>query len=90
MNSLCEELCKEILAKMEEKMRFSEVFMIFVENERPQSGELYDAIKKCLLSLDISSYAGANIKEMAAAARRDLKSLTKANAYNSKNNAKLC
>ena len=70
-------------------MKFSEMFMIFVENECPQSGELYDTIENRVLNLDISNYPGANIKDMVAQARKDILALEKANAYDSKHNAKL-
>ena len=40
LNSINEELCKDILARTEDKMLFSEIFMIFIEHERPQHGEL--------------------------------------------------
>ena len=46
VNSISKELRKELLIKSEENMKFSELFMIFVENKRPQSGELYDTIEK--------------------------------------------
>ena len=90
MNSINEELQKDLLAKIEEEMKFVKIFMIFIENERPQSGELYDTIERRVLSLEVSKFPGANIKDMAAEARKDIQALVKANAYDSKHNAKLC
>ena len=38
MNSINEELRKELLVRIEDDMKFSEIFMIFIKNEHPQSG----------------------------------------------------
>ena len=90
MNLINEDLRKELLVKVEDDMKFSKIFMIFVENERPQSGELYDTIERRVLNLDVNNFPGANIKDMVAEARKDILALQKANAYDSKHNAKLC
>jgi len=71
-------------------MKFTEIFMIFQDNERPESGDLYDSLEKKVLELDFRKYPGANIKAMAIDARKDIKELIKARAWDSKNNSKLC
>ena len=90
MNLIGKELRKELLAKIKDDIEFSEIFMIFVENKHPQSGELYDTIESRELSLDINNFPGVNIKDMAAQARKDILALQKPNEYDSKHNAKLC
>ena len=57
-------LCNDIMAWTDEDMLFSQVFMIFIEHEQPQHGELYDAIKKRLLNIDVRKFPGANINDM--------------------------
>ena len=89
MDSLSESLRKKILGKVDKEMKFSEIFMIFIDNERPQSGDLCNAIKKRALALDVTNYPGANISDMAADARKDILALEKANAYNSRRNIAL-
>ena len=90
MNSLSESLCKNILGKIDKEMKFSKMFMIFIDNKRPQSGDLYDTIKKRVLALSVTNYPGANISDMVADARKDILALEKANAYNGRRNIALC
>ena len=64
--------------------------MIFIEHERPQHRELYDAIEQRLLNMDVGKFPGVNIKDMCVEMQKDLKALIKANQYNSKYNARIC
>ena len=90
LNSLNSELCKDIMAQTDEEMLFSQVFMIIIEHERRQHGELYDAIKQQLLNMDVGKFPGANIKDMCIKMQKDTKALIKANQYNSKHNLRIC
>ena len=54
MNSINEELQKDVLAKIEDEMKVKEIFMVFIDNEQPQSGELHDTIEPRILSLEIT------------------------------------
>ena len=78
-----------MLGKVDKEMKFSKIFMIFIDNERPQSGDLYDTIKKRVPSLDVTNCPGANISDMAADAREDILALEKANAHNGRRNIAL-
>ena len=90
LDSLSEPLRKKILGKVDKEMKFSEIFMIFIDNEHPQSGDLYNTIEKRVLALDVTNYPGANISDMVADARKDILALEKANAYDSRRNIALC
>ena len=46
MDLLSESLRKKILGKVNKEMKFSEIFMIFIDNERPQSGDLYASTRR--------------------------------------------
>ena len=89
-NSLNSELCKDVMSQTNEEMLFSHVFMIFIKHERPQHGELYDAIEQCLINMDAGKFPGANVKDMCVEMQKDIKALIKANQYNSKHNARIC
>ena len=78
------------MARIEDDMKLSEIFMIFIEHEQPQHGELYDTIEQCLLNIDIGKFPGANMKHMCVKMRKDVKALIKANQFDSKYNAKIC
>ena len=78
------------MAQTNEEMLFSQVFMIFIEHERPQHGKLYDAIKQHLLNMDVGKFPGANIKDMCVEMQKDIKTHIKANQYDSKHNARIC
>ena len=89
LNSLNSKLCKDIMVRIEDNMRFSEVFMIFIKHERLQQGELYDAIEQLPLNVDVGKFQGANIKDMCVEMQKDIKALIKANQFNSKHDAKI-
>ena len=66
------------------------MFLTFVENERPLSGETYDAIERKILEMKVKDYPGANIKAMVIDACQYIKSMVMAQQWDSKNNSKLC
>ena len=78
------------MARIEDDMKFSEAFMIFIKHKQPQHGELYNAIEQCLLNINVEKFPGANIKDMCVEMRQDIKVLIKANQFNSKLNARIC
>ena len=90
LNSLNKELCKDNLLRTEDSMKFSKVFMIFIEHEQPQHRELHDTIKQELLNINIGRFLGTNIKEMCVKMQMDVKALVKENQFDSKHNAKIC
>ena len=90
MDSLNKSLCKKILGKIDKEIKFSEIFMIFIDNKRPQSRDLCNTIRKRVLALDMRNYPGANISNMVADAPKDILALEKANAYNGRRNSALC
>ena len=70
LNSLCDDLKQDLLSKIDDGMKFTEIFMIFQDNERPESVDLYDSLERKVLELDFRKYPGANIKAMAIDARK--------------------
>ena len=64
LSSPNKELCKNKMARIEDNMKFSKFFMVFIKHEQPQHRELYDAIEQQLLNIDIGKFPGTNIKEM--------------------------
>ena len=71
---------------------FTEVFMIFIQHERPQNGETYDSLEQKPVNFDSSlkNYAGSNIKDICGDMRKIIKGLVQANQYDSKHNSRLC
>ena len=90
LNSLSDSLKKEIQTKTKPDDLFVDVFVTFVENERPLSGNLYASMEKKVLSLHISKYQGANVKAMATSTREMIQELVRARAWDSVKNTTLC
>ena len=84
------ELCKDVMARIGDDIKFSKIFMIFIKHEQPQHRELYDTIKQRLQNIDVGKFPGANIKDMCFKMCKDIKALIKANKFDSKHNAKIC
>ena len=53
-------------------MLFSNIFMMFINIERPQNAELYNSYKRKVLNMQASDYPGANIVKMAEFARSNI------------------
>ena len=92
LNSLDDELHQDIWTRIESGMLFAEVFMIFIQHERPQNGETYDSLEQRLINFDrtLKNYAGSNMKDICADMRKIIKGLVRANQYDSKHNSRLC
>jgi len=70
-------------------MKFTDIFMMFIDIERPQNAELYDSYEHKVLSMQASSYPGADIVAMAEYARENIVAMIRGNAWDSKNNIAL-
>ena len=92
LNSLDDELHQDVWTRIEPGMMFTEVFMIFIQHERPQNGETYDSLEQKLINFDSSlkNYSGSNIKDICGDMRKIIKGLVRANQYDSKHNSRLC
>ena len=89
MNCLGEELRRRIRVKSKRDMKFSDIFMMFIDIERPQNAELYDSYEHKVLNMQASSYPGADIVAMAEYARENIVAMIRGNAWDSKNNIAL-
>ena len=91
LNSLGEDYRRRLRVKSSriQKLKFTDLFMMFIEIERPQNAELYDSFEKKVLNMNPSDYPGANIIKMADFARKHIVAMTRGNAWDSKNNIAL-
>ena len=89
MNCLGEDLRRRIRVKSKAYMKFTDIFMMFIDIERPQNAELYDSYEHKVLSMQASSYPGADIVAMAEYARENIVAMIRGNALDSKNNIAL-
>ena len=77
LNCLDDQLHQDIWTRIESDMLFTEVFMIFIQHERPQNGETYDSLEQKLINFDnnLKNYAGSNTKDICADMRKMIKGL---------------
>ena len=90
LNSLQDALKKDIQIKTKPDDLFVDVFVVFIENERPVSHDLFQSMERKVLALHISQFAGANVKLMASAARETIQELVRARMWDSLKNSSLC
>ena len=90
LNSLQDVLKKDIQIKTKPDDLFVDVFVVFIENERPVLHDLFQAMERKVLALHISQFQGANVKLMASAARETIQELIRARMWDSLKNSTLC
>ena len=89
MNSLGEDLRRQIRVKRKPDMLFTDVFMMFMNIERPQNAKLCDSHERKALNVQALDHPGANIVKMTEFARSNIVALIRGNAWDSKNNIAL-
>ena len=92
LNSLDKELHEDVWTRIEPDVLFAEVFMIFIQHERPQNGETYNLLEQKLVNFDttLNNCAGSDIREICGDVRKTIKALVQANQHNSKHNSRVC
>merc|ERR1711884_155072 len=91
LNSLGEDYRRRLRVKSSriKKLKFTDIFMMFIEIERPQNAKLYDSMEKKVLNMQPSDYPGGDIVKMSDFAREHIVAIFRGNAWDSKNNIAL-
>ena len=67
MNSLGDDYRRSLRVKNNpaKELKFTDIFILFIEIERPQNVELYDSYKQKVLTMKPENYPGRDIVKMA-------------------------
>ena len=67
MNSLGDDYRRSLRVKNNpaKELKFTDIFMLFIEIERPQNAELYDSYEQKVLTMKPENYPGRDIVKMA-------------------------
>ena len=91
LDSLQDSLKKDVqTTKTKEDDLFADVFVAFIENERPVSGHLCQSMERKVLFLCVSKFTGGDVKVMASAAWETIQELIGARMWDSLKNTTLC
>ena len=70
-------------------MLFTDIFMMFINIERPQNAELCDSCERKVLNMQVSDCPGADIVKMTKFAQSNIVAMICRNAWDSKNDIAL-
>ena len=90
LNSLDNRLQKDLQIQIKETDCFTVILMVFIDYERPLTGEMYAGIEAKIKSATINKYPQGNVSMMVTDIRQWIDTLHKANMYDSKDNIALC
>ena len=89
MNSFGKDLRRRIRVKRKPDVLFTDIFMMFINIERPQNAELCDSHERKVLNVQASDCPGADIVKMTEFARSNIVAMIRGNAWDSENNIAL-